>query len=128
MTREKKCDIIVKKIFMKNDRKKARDILGEICKGILAAPCVFCGVGFVICLIGAEFPSAGFCFIIFISCLFAFWLVSTLSKISTKLTDTENHLQRTVALLENISNKLTPTETPAPVPVPVPVPTETSEQ
>lgn len=113
---------------MKNDKKKARDILGEICKAILAAPCVFCGVAFVVCLIGADFPSAGFCFIIFISCFFAFWLVSTLSKISTKLTDTESHMQRTVALLEDISNKLAPTETPAPAPVPVPVPTENAEQ
>lgn len=100
--------------------KKNRDMLGEVFKAIVMTACILCLLGAVFSVVGAiprvkteNWVQGGIYLALSIGCLFAFWLVSTLSKISTKICDTESHLEKTVILLENISNKLETSKMPS---------------
>lgn len=97
-----------------------RDRLGEVFKAIVMTACVICGIGAVFSVFGAspnikaeDWIRGGIFLALCIGCLFAFWLVSTLSKIAVKMSETEAHLKDAVILLSNISKKLNPPKTPA---------------
>ncbi len=92
-----------------------RDRLGEVFKAIVMTACVICGIGAVFSVFGAspnikaeDWIRGGIFLALCIGCLFAFWLVSTLSKIAVKMSETEAHLKDAVILLSNISKKLNP--------------------
>ena len=71
--------------------KKSRDILGEIVKGIVAVGIVGSVVSAIGGIASKDITSGLISLGALISCLFVYWLVSAISKISTNLNDIKHN-------------------------------------